>query len=302
LLRAFVAIFPVCWIGISAYNKDSSLSSILKALKKIDENAPPPQTLSSLPQAIDAKQAMTSGVKKRWRFRRWTTIALILLATAVVGVMLLHRRPFFLTRLLPQTGSTTPETSEKNRPVFRSKIPTAPAQAAVTHSSGNRPASMSAKPKAATAKRVKLPVDNRPATVGQMPPRAFTAPRSRPKATPGARQRPGRKKSAINPPAAARKPAFGGRTTARKPIAQIQRPPRKKSAATPAYDQITDATLKLQALAWSNDAARRLAVINGHVVHEGEAVEGYQVTQIRKEDVIVNDGRKSWRLVFGLQQ
>jgi len=232
------------------------LSSILKALKKIDENAPP--------QAIDAKQAMTSGVKKHWRFRRWTTIALILLATAVGGVMLLHRQPFFLARLLPQTGSTTPETSGKNRPVFMSKIPTAPAQTAVTHSGGNRPASMSAKPKAATAKRVKLPVGNRPA--------------------------------------AARKPAFGGRTTARKPITQIQRPPRKKSAVAPAYDQITDSTLKLQALAWSNDAARRLAVINGHVVHEGEAVEGYQVTQIRKEDVIVNDGRKSWRLVFGLQQ
>jgi hypothetical protein len=293
LLRAFVAIFPVCWIGISAYNKESSLSSVLKALKKIDENAPP--------QAIDAKQAMTSGVKKRWRFRRWTTIALILLATAVGGVMMLHRQPFFLARLLPQTGSTTPETSGKNRPVLRSKIPTAPAQTAITHSGSNRPASMSAKPKAATAKRVKLPVDNRPATVGQPPPRAFTAPRSSPKATPGAQQRPGRKNSAINPPAAARKPAFGGRTTARKPITQIQRPP-QKSAVTPAYDQITDSTLKLQALAWSNDAARRLAVINGHVVHEGEAVESYQVTQIRQEDVIVHDGRKSWRLVFGLQQ
>jgi hypothetical protein len=55
-------------------------------------------------------------------------------------------------------------------------------------------------------------------------------------------------------------------------------------------------------LAWSDDAARRMAVINGRIVHEGESVDGYQVVKIRAEDVIVKEGGKSWSLEFGLRQ
>ena len=54
-------------------------------------------------------------------------------------------------------------------------------------------------------------------------------------------------------------------------------------------------------MAWSDDAARRMAVINGRIVHEGESVDGYQVLEIREEDVIVDAAGKSWRLEFGLQ-
>jgi hypothetical protein len=62
-----------------------------------------------------------------------------------------------------------------------------------------------------------------------------------------------------------------------------------------------DTKLKLQALAWFSDASKRMAVINSHIVREGGSVDGYQVTQIRRQDVVVNDGKKSWRLVFGLK-
>ncbi|MBW2582335.1 MAG: general secretion pathway protein GspB [Deltaproteobacteria bacterium] len=65
---------------------------------------------------------------------------------------------------------------------------------------------------------------------------------------------------------------------------------------------MNDSKLKLQALAWSSDAARRMAVINGRIVREGESVDGYQIDQIRREDVIVSDGRQSWSLEFGLKQ
>ena len=68
------------------------------------------------------------------------------------------------------------------------------------------------------------------------------------------------------------------------------------------YDRIDDAKLKLQALAWSEDADRRMAVINGRIVHEGESVDGFQIKKIREEDVVVSQGGKSWRLEFGLQQ
>jgi hypothetical protein len=45
-----------------------------------------------------------------------------------------------------------------------------------------------------------------------------------------------------------------------------------------------------------------MAVINGRIVHEGESIDGYQVITIRQDDIVVKEGRKSWRLEFGLQQ
>jgi hypothetical protein len=47
---------------------------------------------------------------------------------------------------------------------------------------------------------------------------------------------------------------------------------------------------------------RRVAVINGRIVHEGASVDSNQVINIREEDVVVNRGGKSWRLEFRLQQ
>ena len=67
------------------------------------------------------------------------------------------------------------------------------------------------------------------------------------------------------------------------------------------YRRLADDKLKLQAIAWSKSAAQRIAVINGHVVREGESVEGFSVNQIRQEDVIVNDGSESWQLEFSLK-
>lgn len=69
-----------------------------------------------------------------------------------------------------------------------------------------------------------------------------------------------------------------------------------------ALSAISDAELMLQAIAWSDDTARRMAVINNHIVREGETVDGYSVIKIREDDVIVNDGSTSWRLQFRLKQ
>jgi hypothetical protein len=85
----------------------------------------------------------------------------------------------------------------------------------------------------------------------------------------------------------------------------------RPSAAAPAkkspsrversYRRLDDSKLDLQAIAWSKEASQRLAVINGHIVREGESVEGFLVNQIRQDTVIVNDGTASWQLEFGLK-
>ncbi len=270
------------------------MSSILKALRKIDETSPSSPTVASLPEAIDAKDAVTREVKKRWFFRRWLTIVLVLLATAAAGIMLLHRRPLFLARLQPQTTNSAVMDSREKRPVFRSKMPAPPKK------SVNAPSR--AKPKPTADKPAKLGASPRQASAPGPRQSGATVPRTKPKATSGTHKGSLKTRSAFNPPAIAGKPLSRRRAMTPQTGRQPQKPARKKAAMVSRYDRLDNSALKLQALAWSPDAARRLVVINGHVIHEGESVEGYQVTRIRQEDVIVSDGRKSWRLVFGLQQ
>jgi hypothetical protein len=71
--------------------------------------------------------------------------------------------------------------------------------------------------------------------------------------------------------------------------------------ADDALSRLDESKLKVMAIAWSGDPSRRLAVVNGHIVKEGESVDGFSVTQIRKDDIVVNDGGRSWRVELNLK-
>ncbi len=64
---------------------------------------------------------------------------------------------------------------------------------------------------------------------------------------------------------------------------------------------IDDSRLKLQAIAWSNNPEKRIAVINDHIVREGSSIEGVQVTMIKEDEVVVREGTDSFKLVFKLK-
>jgi hypothetical protein len=61
------------------------------------------------------------------------------------------------------------------------------------------------------------------------------------------------------------------------------------------------AGLKLQAISWSADPTRRLAVINGRLCREGENIEGFNLIRINPEDILISDGRSQTRLVFKIR-
>lgn len=61
------------------------------------------------------------------------------------------------------------------------------------------------------------------------------------------------------------------------------------------------AGLTLQAISWSTDPARRLAVINGRICREGEPVDGYVLVRINPDNVLLSDGRTSGRLIFKIR-
>ena len=72
----------------------------------------------------------------------------------------------------------------------------------------------------------------------------------------------------------------------------------ESSAASVVLEIIDDPGTVLQAISWSQDTSRRLAVINGKICRETEQMNGYVILTINPEDVVVSKGSVTGRLVF----
>jgi hypothetical protein len=243
----------------------SAVSSILKALKKIEET-------SLAADAGDPRPPL--GAHRLWSLRRRAGRKRATLIAAVLAAAFIAAAGFFI--LGRNSGSETDPGGDRTAGApnaVRAKIadPAAPAPPAA----GPRAAGPAAAPEPAAAPPAAVappPLPKRPAP--QTPPArpsARPAPREAPEAPAGDRPAP---------------PAAGGQ------------PPR---SADDGLSRLENSKLKVMAIAWYTDPAKRIAVINGSLVKEGESVEGYRVTRIRKDDVIVSDGSRSWRVEFGLK-
>jgi hypothetical protein len=65
--------------------------------------------------------------------------------------------------------------------------------------------------------------------------------------------------------------------------------------------QTHESGLHLQAIAWSSDPGSRIAVINGRVLREGGSVERVLVTHIGKNEVIFKKQGEEWKQLFRLE-
>jgi len=63
--------------------------------------------------------------------------------------------------------------------------------------------------------------------------------------------------------------------------------------------QVEESRLELQAIAWSTDPKSRIAVINNKIIREGGSVAGVIVTHIGKDDVVFKKGKEEWRQQLG---
>ena len=59
--------------------------------------------------------------------------------------------------------------------------------------------------------------------------------------------------------------------------------------------------MKLQAITWSKDPQKRIAVINNSILRQGEAVSGYRIDTINQDDVVVTDKGRKWKLLFRIR-
>jgi hypothetical protein len=282
------------------------LSTILKALKQVDQTAPP-EDIQSWPPEIDTKETVKARVKKIGPSRKvYLTLVLVLIFVAA-GWLVYNQKDLLLTKLfsdktIEKDASSSPASSQ-NGPVYQAKIYPPASKQAVTSPKKDSPPD-NGNQRAGSKPGSRQTVTDRPSRpLAKIPAQKNLEKNQDIKLSskPGPPLKPAPSKSGIFPSQTAnpKNPIRNRNRTSVTPPAQ-----KAKSSLKPvsrSYRRLDDSKLKLQAIAWSNDVAQRIAVVNGHIVREGESVEGYSVTQIRPDDIIVNDGTESWRLEFGLK-
>ncbi len=280
------------------------MSSILKALKRI-EGESPPQSFPSLPDSVDPQQSLSSNARRQWFLRRLIKVGLILLVIVAAAIIIYHQRQFIAAKLFSaESPAAKPqkEGSPGEKPnIFKAKIPHTSSKQIKRRLRQTRLAKHRTKT-AAPGQNTKVSREDvnpqRPAVaVDRQPPKTMPAIASKQPQSGITGHKPARKQPSRQKFRPSKKSIAGKRAASPKSATGVQKPRKAKT-----YAKLNDSKLKLQALAWSSDAARRMAVINGRIVREGESVDGYQIDQIRREDVIVSDGRQSWSLEFGLKQ
>jgi hypothetical protein len=282
------------------------LSTILKALKQVDQTAPP-EDIQSWPPEIDTKETVKARVQKiRLNRKVYLTIVLALIIAAA-GWLVYNQKDLLLAKL--SSGWTlaknklTSSASSKNGPVYQAKIdPPASKETAGSAKKdpppnmGNQRAGLKYEPKQTGTDRQSRTLPKKSVRKNIDKDQNLTL-----SGKAGSPPKPALSKSRISRSQAAdpKKPVQNQGRASVTPPTQKAKPAVKQVSRS--YRRLDDSKLKLQAIAWSDDAAQRIAVINNHVVREGESVEGFSVNQIRQDDIIVNDGTESWRLEFGLK-
>jgi hypothetical protein len=239
-------------MAIHFIEESEIVSSILKALKKLEDDNPPKGRSVIWP----------SGRAPRRTIRRWDISSgwSVLLLWGMLAVVLLISVGGLLLYLLS--------------PAKHDGMPAASVAQLVT-----KPIQESPPPEAAPEVAAELPP----------PPPAAPPPQAAPPPT-RAVEKP------APPPAVKKIPAETRRAA---PPASAAEPEPDRSAATDLPVLTTD--LKLQAISWAPLPGHRLAVINGNILREGAALEGYVIVGIYRDEVVVRKGSEQWKLVFNIR-
>jgi hypothetical protein len=262
------------------------LSSILKALKKIEESVPPEEPLN-LAQALNPRTVFGQRHRGRWLTSKIIYVGLAAVFVLAAGILI---QGWMSGEAGPRNGkpvTAAADSAPAGTAAFRGKLPDRKTAAPSPPVAAPPPSGQAASVEAPAP----IPADAPEATADQKPaPPAWAA-------KPAARTLP---KEAPHAPSAERPSASAQRAAPAREAPPPNRPPATRTPED-ALSRLDDSKLKVMAIAWHGVATRRIAVINGHIVKEGETVDGYTITRIRKDDVIVNDGSRSWRVEFALK-
>ena len=82
-------------------------------------------------------------------------------------------------------------------------------------------------------------------------------------------------------------------TVSKKAIAQEEKP-------LP-INRLKGVSFKIQAISWGETPQERLVVISNQVLREGDSIEGYRISRINPDDIVLRRGNNAYRLDFGLK-
>lgn len=269
------------------------MSSILKALKKVEADAA--QAVGTGPSQINARGAVSKRARRGFILRR-ILLVLIVAACLLTGWWAFARYKPVLATWFHKTG---PEPKGAEKVAAPRKGPTAgEARTAALRDQAERrraltrPAGRTPDPSQAVEEQIR----RTPPTQGQA---ALAAPAS--PAERGPESAPPKGPVSTMPmvkPAQSLRPQTSGVSKEAAASRSYQRPlqPSLQPRAPVTRAEAPDSELEVQAIAWAEDPVRRIAVVNGKVVREGGAVEGFSITAIGLDEVTFKKGNEERKI------
>jgi hypothetical protein len=67
-------------------------------------------------------------------------------------------------------------------------------------------------------------------------------------------------------------------------------------------NRLKGVSFRIQAISWGETPQERLVVISDEVLREGDGIEGYRISRINPDDILLRRGNNTYRLDFGLKE
>jgi len=255
------------------------LSSILKALKKL-ENTYPEQNDSLFPsQRIHFLKTAPRSAKGFWFYTKWIFIIFTVLALSAGGWLILSRKP---------QEKTLDWVAEKKTESEKS-----------THLPGKMSSFLNLPQKETPATRLIKKSDS----IKTVKKKSGFARKRLKKA--GAFDITKKIKPAEPRRLSGKKTPVLVLTPKEMPVTEPEKEFEPEIKAEPFAElpvkQAGETGLELQAIAWSGDPTSRIAVINGRIVREGGSVEDASIVRINQDDVVFKKGGETWKQIFRLK-
>lgn len=276
------------------------MSSILKALKKLESEASPQNEFEPWPQKIDALKVVNKRLKKNRRLSRllYIMVAAVFIASGglLVGGKLLLPKKYSAVDMSPETKKTTADSSSFAERKTQGTVDPFPSKA---KSSSLEPATGFSKKQPSTDfLQKKMPIQSTDENF-----QANRKPLKRPLLPPAELPPSTGTGRAIKSGPTDDSSPVSKKVVSRPNIVNSKNPPStsrntRKTGRLPSLKTSENPGLKVQAIAWFEDSKRRIAVINDRILREGENIGGYSLVQIGQDEVIVRKGGEEFKIVF----